>query len=99
MRISASEQATIRQAVHEVVGADARVSLFGSRVDDALRGGDIDLFVEVARKVDKPVLLAARIGARLQRLLGEQRIDVLIATPDTAERPIHRIARRTGVAL
>jgi len=44
-------------------------------------------------------LLAARIGARLQRLLGEQRIDVLIATPDTAEQAIHRMARQTGVAL
>ena len=99
MRISASEQATIRQTVHEVVGVDARVSLFGSRVNDEQRGGDIDLFVEVAHKVDKPILLAARIGARLQRLLGEQRIDVLIATPDTAERAIHRVARQTGVVL
>lgn len=99
MRISASEQATIRQTVHEVVGVGARVSLFGSRVSDEQRGGDIDLFVEVAHKVDKPILLAARIGARLQRLLGEQRIDVLIATPDTAERAIHRVARQTGVVL
>ena len=37
--------------------------------------------------------------ARLQWLLGEQRIDVLIATPDTAERAIHRVARQTGVVL
>jgi len=99
MRLSTSQQTTIRQAMHEVAGADARVSLFGSRVDDGLRGCDIDLFVEVAYKVDKPILLAARIGARLQRLLGEQRIDVLIATPDTAEQAIHRMARQTGVAL
>jgi len=56
MRISASEQTAIRQAVHEVAGADARVSVFGSRVDDALRGGDIDLFVELAHTVDKPIL-------------------------------------------
>ena len=99
MRISTSEQATIRQTVYEVVGVDARVSLFGSRVNDEQRGGDIDLFVEVAHKVDQPILLAARIGARLQRLLGEQRIDVLIATPDTAELAIHRVARQSGVLL
>jgi len=99
MRISASEQTAIRQAVHEVAGADARVSVFGSRVDNALRGGDIDLFVDLAHTVEEPILLAARIGARLQRLLGEQRIDVLIATPATAERAIHRVARQTGVAL
>lgn len=37
----------IRSAERQVSGADARVYLFGSRTDDAGRGGDIDLYIEL----------------------------------------------------
>jgi len=37
---------TIRTAVAETFGEDANIWLFGSRVDDNKRGGDIDLLIE-----------------------------------------------------
>lgn len=47
MRLTQEQRHLILAAVHALAGADARVRLFGSRTDDALRGGDIDLLVEL----------------------------------------------------
>lgn len=99
MRLTLKEQATIRETVLAVAGTGSRVRLFGSRVDDLARGGDIDLLVELNHDVAKPVLLSARIGARLQQALGDRHIDVLLAAPNLREQAIHRVARETGIEL
>lgn len=96
MRLSEQERRIIRNAAVEVFGPDARVMLFGSRVDDTRRGGDIDLFVETPDTAD---LMARkmRFAVQLQMRLGEQKIDIVVAT-DPA-RLIEQEARRTGVAI
>ncbi|MDE2147331.1 MAG: nucleotidyltransferase domain-containing protein [Burkholderiales bacterium] len=99
MRLSSAERLSIRSVVQAVAGPSARVRLFGSRLDDRLRGGDIDLLVELDQPVDRPVLLGADLGARLQQALGDRRIDVVLVAPNVAEQPIHRVARATGVEL
>ena len=66
---------------------------------DDLAGGDIDLLVECARPVPRPVLLAAQIAARLQRRLGDRRIDVLVVDPDTPLEPVHLVAQAEGQLL
>ena len=86
-------------ATAALAGADVQVRLFGSRLDDTLRGGDIDLLIECPRPVARPVWLAAQITARLQRPLGDRKIDVLLLDPDTALQPVHHQARAQGVLL
>ncbi len=75
MRISSEEQAVI---VEEVGKRDPKATtyLFGSRVDDSARGGDIDLLVEseTISFSDKLSILAA-IKARI----GDQKIDLVIS--------------------
>jgi predicted nucleotidyltransferase len=44
MRLAANEQSAICEAI-KAVDAEALIYLFGSRVDDAGKGGDIDLLV------------------------------------------------------
>jgi predicted nucleotidyltransferase len=99
MRLTESQIQTIHATAKELFGSDARVSLFGSRVDDHQRGGDIDLLIEVDHVLDNRPAMAARFSAHLQRRIGEQRIDVLIIDPNTRLQPIHRIARETGIRL
>src|SRR5512144_3002065 len=47
MRLDPSEITAITATAAQVFGPSATVRLFGSRVDDRRRGGDIDLYIEV----------------------------------------------------
>jgi len=99
MRLTETQIQAIHATAEEFFGGDARVSLSGSRIDDHQRGGDIDLLIEVDRVLDNRPAMAARFSDRLQRRIGEQRIDVVIIDPNTRLQPIHRIARETGIKL
>lgn len=99
MRLSEEQLKAIRETTTELIGADARVWLFGSRADDQLKGGDIDLLVEVDRTLTDRVLLAARLAARLERKFHGLPVDVVLLDTATAAQPIHAIAKRTGVRL
>ena len=98
MRLEAQEIAAIKAATKHVFGADAIVRLFGSRVDDARRGGDIDLHIETAQPIDiwqvKDDFLE-----RLFERIDEQRVDVIVTTRGTPPRPIEAIAYRDGIVL
>lgn len=96
MRLSEQHIQTIRNMVHENYGADAAVRLFGSRVDDAALGGDIDLLIELSAKASLQQEIA--FSARLEQQLG-QPVDVLTTWPGQRSRPIVEIARLTGVRL
>lgn len=99
MRLSSQEIRTIKAQAVATFGPAVAVRLFGSRADDAARGGDIDLMVSTSEPVERPALLAATLTARLQLALGEQRIDVLVEAPNLQRQPIHEVARRDGVLL
>ena len=45
MRLGDQDRRIIRDSAVDVFGSEARVMLFGSRVDDAKRGDDIDLLI------------------------------------------------------
>jgi len=99
MRITRQEAAAIRRVTVEVAGPNARVKLFGSRTRDDLRGGDIDLLIELAEPTADKLSVSLRTGARLQMAIGERKIDVLVTDPQTAETPLIRAARLEGIAL
>jgi len=99
MRITQQQREIIVKAIQSECGADVKVRLFGSRVDDAARGGDIDLLVELKQPVDNRAALSSRLAAILQIALGDQRIDVLIVDPSTQLQPVHKTALSEGVKL
>jgi predicted nucleotidyltransferase len=99
MRLSPDLAQKIRSLVREHFGDEASVYLFGSRVDDSKRGGDIDLYVDIAEILKDKAGAVLRFNANLQATLGEQRIDVIVRDGATKPLPIHEEARRTGVRL
>ena len=65
MRLTHHQAQSIRQLAVQVAGTHARVRVFGSRRDDAARGGDFDLMLELPEPVANPALLAAQFSAKV----------------------------------
>lgn len=100
MRLTPREIKVIKEAVEAVFGPDAQTFLFGSRVDDTARGGDIDLLVKVGHPVEQPAWDVAGVKAKIIMKLGEeQKIDLVLDAPNLTRAPIHDIALEQGVAL
>ena len=102
MRLSPEEVAAIKRLVADAYGPEAVVRLFGSRVDDRRRGGDVDLHVEV--NVPGPYTTDRlhtefKLLDRLEVALGERKVDLVVRYAHEPERPIDRIAVKTGVVL
>lgn len=93
MRIKDFEQTAILSTVKSL-DQNARVYLFGSRVDDTKKGGDIDLLIMSTKlkSDDKRV-----IKMKLYELIGEQKIDIVLAADDSD--PFVKLAFETGVEL
>lgn len=94
MRVAEEQIAIVVQTVRQRFG-NVPIWLFGSRVDDAARGGDIDLYVELPQPA--PPLAVARTRGDLADAL-RQHVD-LVVNDGRGERPIYAIARETGVRL
>lgn len=99
MRLSRSAQQSIKRIVTNLLGDAARVRLFGSRLDDTGRGGDIDLLVEVDVSVEAPAELAAKLSVQIMRVCQGRKVDVVLMAPNLPQLPIHRIAQEQGVEL
>ncbi len=67
MRLKPREIETIKAVINDHL-SDARIYLFGSRLDESKKGGDIDLFIS-AEKLDYPSKV--KIRSKLERFLGK----------------------------
>ena len=96
MRLSNSEQKVIGQLFSEIFG-DGEIYLFGSRVDDDKRGGDIDLYLKPYKKFDDIYDKKIKFLVELEKYLGDQKIDVVIAKDK--DRLIEQEALRGGILI
>jgi len=96
MRITPEQIAIIIQTTRSIAGQDANVWLFGSRLDDTRRGGDVDLLIESERMAG--YLERARIKIRLEQFL-QLPVDVLVTSLDVQDSPFLAIARANAVNL
>ncbi|MFZ4539818.1 nucleotidyltransferase domain-containing protein [Propionivibrio sp.] len=74
MRLANEERLAISDTIHQA-DADALIYLFGSRVDDAAKGGDIDLLV-LSKRIN--LMTKLDILAQLHQKLGERKIDIAV---------------------
>lgn len=101
MRISQQQAETLKRVAAEVFGSQAGLLVFGSRVEDARRGGDIDLYVTgFNQSLEKTLDAELRFLVKAKQALGEQRIDVVFAPqPKQAPLPIQRMTEQTVIPL
>ncbi|MDP2152540.1 MAG: nucleotidyltransferase domain-containing protein [Methylotenera sp.] len=95
MRLSAEAVNVIQDAFLRVF-EKGDLYLFGSRVDDTRKGGDIDLYV-VADQQNRLGEKRIDFLAQIKHKIGDQRIDLVICRG--AKRPIDKIATSEGVLL
>lgn len=95
MRLTPEQIAIIRDTTHRVAGANAFVSLYGSRLDDSRRGGDVDLLIESTPVVT--LMQRASIKTTLEQKLNLP-VDVLATSINTSS-PFVNLARSQAQPL
>jgi predicted nucleotidyltransferase len=98
MRLHPYEVEAIRTAAREVFGPSATIRLLGSRVRDDLKGGDIDLFVEV-EPGQASVANEQRLRDTIAPAVQDLRTDIILHERGAAFTPLERIALRDGIPL
>jgi len=96
MRLNQFEIDSIKEIAFKVFGEGSKVFLFGSRVDDTLRGGDIDLYIQFENK-DDLYSKQFRFTNDLKIAIGDQKIDVILGRDP--ERLIEQEALLKGIEL
>lgn len=100
MRISEEDKQAIVSEFKKSFGSDDRLWLFGSRVDDAKKGGDIDLYVQTHLPGEVASRQEGKFRDGMYDQIGEQRIDVVLHLVDTDFHiPIYDIAKQEGIRL
>ena len=99
MRLTEESKNAIIASVCQYFSQAEKIVLFGSRVDDSKRGGDIDILIQTPAASAIAFEAKLRTLAALQLKLGEQRIDLLTTSGTDDNRLIVQNAYRQGVVL
>lgn len=101
MRLTARQVSSIQNTFKRHFLPADKLWLFGSRVDDHKKGGDIDLYIET--QYDNLIIVAEKqiqLIVDLKKEMGDQKIDVIInLLPLHQTLPIYQEARKNGVLL
>ncbi len=100
MRLTDQQRNIIKENVNRIFGSQAKVLLFGSRVDDNKRGGDIDLLIELEQADDELLKKNLTLNAALQIAMGGlQKIDIITHVKNTTSTALYKAASSTGIKL
>lgn len=90
----------IKKAFKESFLLGDELWIFGSRVNPAARGGDIDLYVETQEEdLEKVLDMKGNFWVTLQDTIGEQKIDIVVHAKNDELLRIHQVAKTTGIKL
>jgi hypothetical protein len=75
------------------------VILFGSRTNDRLRGGDIDLFIKSTQGIDLKLGTKIKFMTDLVMLIGDQKINVVLGNKETIGSRLVKTIFKTGIQI
>jgi uncharacterized protein len=87
MRLSNEERETLKNSLKEL-DENGDIYIFGSRVNDNEKGGDIDILI-ISQKLDKK--LVRQIRHKFFEKFGEQKIDIIIDTGELKDPFVKKI--------
>ncbi len=96
MRLTKQQIHTITQTVTRLAGTGTAVYLFGSRLNDQAKGGDIDLLIE--SDIPLTLILRAQIKMELESQLGLP-VDIVAKSRGALATPFQIIAQSRSVQL
>ncbi len=99
MRLTKEQVSIISNTARSIFGDSVQVLLFGSRISDTRRGGDIDLLVQSADHTTLNLSNKLVFIVELKKRLGDQKIDVFLSRVDEDGSAVIQTARKTGIAL
>lgn len=99
MRLSSEQIQQIKRHIYNIYGGNACVYLFGSRVNDEEKGGDIDLLIEVDKKELASFENEFKLTGALQLALGPQKIDLISHVKGQPVNKIQQQALQNGIRL
>ncbi len=96
MRLTKQQTRTIIQTVSRLAGTGTTVCLFGSRLNDQAKGGDIDLFIE--SDIPLSLIHRAQIKIELESQLGLP-VDIISKSRGAVATPFQSIAQSRSIQL
>ncbi|MGD0958605.1 MAG: nucleotidyltransferase domain-containing protein [Methylomonas sp.] len=96
MRLTKQQTQTIIETVTRLAGTGAVVHVFGSRIDDQAKGGDIDLLIETDQKLS--LIQRAQIKMELESQLGLP-VDIISKAFGKPVTPFQGIALSRSILL
>ena len=93
MRLKIEIKNQIIKYATQSFGMDIKLYLFGSRVHDDNKGGDIDLYLESSEEID--IKQQIKFLNNIYKHVTERKIDLIIRTPSKKDKPIFHTARQT----
>jgi len=97
MRLKPEVKKQIIQYAKQYFGNDIKLYLFGSRIYDNKKGGDIDIFIESMHNID--IQIQINFLRDIYRNVTERKVDLIIKTPFTKDRLIFKTAKEEGILL
>jgi len=89
MRLSADQISNLRKTVTSLIKDVTEIRVFGSRLDNSRKGGDLDLVVESEQR--HGIIQKADLKIALERVLGLP-VDVLLVTQNGERSVFERLA-------
>ena len=96
MRLKKSEIEVIKE-VANLIFKNPDIYLFGSRVKDNIKGGDIDLRIKLSYKPN--LTDDVKFLAKLKRIIGDRKIDLIIDYPNRKKELIDEIVKKEGIRI
>ena len=99
MRLLENEKSAIKDSFDSTFLPEDKLYIFGSRIDETKKGGDIDLFIKLSKELPEIEKLNKKIEFlnKIYTKIGEQKIDIIFSSLQV--KSIEKEALSKGILL